>query len=164
MPLDLCVAFDYIMFRITHSLEKRFGQMNVKVYYVSPKGCAETIADAIAKELKCTKEALMPAYMPENVSMMFIGCEGRKADKVTLGFLSSLNVNRVRNAALFSCSPKRENTAIIQMREILESKGINVLEGSKAFPGKGFLSGKKPGLEDLEAARKFAAESMNNIQ
>ena len=138
--------------------------MNVKVYYVSPRGCAEMIADAIAKELKCTKEALMPAYMPENISMMFIGCEGAKADKSTLEFLSSLNTSRVRNAALFSCSPKRENGAIIQMREILSSKGINVLEGSKAFPGKGFLSGKNPGADDLEAARKFAQESMNSIK
>lgn len=138
--------------------------MNVKVYYVSPHGCAEMIAEAIAAELKCTKEALMPAYMPENVAMMFIGCEGSKADKATLEFLSSLNTSRVRNAALFACSPKLENGAIVQMREVLTSKGINVLQGTKAFPGKGFLSGRKPGAEDLEAARKFATESMNNIK
>ena len=122
------------------------------------------IADAIAKELKCTKEALMPAYMPENVSMMFIGCEGGKADKTTLAFLSYLNPSRVRNAALFNCSPKRENGAIIQMREILSAEGINVLEGTKAFPGKGFLSGRRSGQEDLEAARKFARETMNSIK
>lgn len=140
--------------------------MAVKVYYVSPKGCAESIADAIAKEIggNTKTEALMPAYMPENVSMMFIGCEGSKVDKVTVEFLNSLNVSRVRNAALFSCSPKKDNGAIEGMREILESKGINVLAGSKAFPGKGFLSGKKPGPEDLEAARKFAVESMNSIK
>ncbi|MBQ5771107.1 MAG: hypothetical protein IIW08_08025, partial [Clostridia bacterium] len=60
--------------------------MNIKVYYVSPKGCAEMIADAIAREVRCTKEALMPAYPPENVAMMFIGCEGSKADKVTLSY------------------------------------------------------------------------------
>ena len=138
--------------------------MNIKVYYVSPKGCAEMIADAISKQLRCTKEALMPAYPPENVAMMFVGCEGSKADKVTLDFLSSLNTNRVRNAALYSCSPKKDNGAIEQMRAILESKGINVLAGSMAFPGKGFLSGKNPGSEDLEAARKYADECVNSIK
>ena len=105
----------------------------------------------------------MPAYPPENVALMFIGCEGSKADKVTLEFLSSLTTARVRNAALFSCSPKQDNVAINQMREILESKGINVLAGSKAFPGKGFLSGKKPGPQDLEDARKYADECVKSV-
>jgi len=136
--------------------------IRTKVYYVSPKGCAEMIADAIAKELKCTKEALMPAYPPENIAMMFIGCEGGKADKVTVEFLSSLNKDRVRNAALFSCNPKKDNVAIDQMRAILEGKGINVLAGSMAFPGKGFLSGKNPGPQDLEDARKYALECVGS--
>jgi len=45
--------------------------MNVKVYYVSSKGCAEAIAEAIARECRCPKEALMPAYPPENVAMRY---------------------------------------------------------------------------------------------
>lgn len=137
--------------------------MNIKVYYVSPKGCAEMIADAIAREVRCTKEALMPAYPPENVAMMFIGCEGSKADKVTLSYLNTLTPNRVRNAALFSCNAKRDNVAIEQMREVLTSRGINVLKGSIAFPCKGFLSGKKPGAEDLENARNYAKECIEAI-
>jgi len=137
--------------------------MNVKVYYVSSKGCAEAIAEAIARECRCPKEALMPAYPPENVAMMFIGCEGAKADKVTMEFLSSLNTNRVRNAALFSCNVKRDNVAIEQMREALEAKGVRVLKGSVAFPCKGFLSGRKPNEEDLEAARNYARECLGNI-
>ena len=94
--------------------------MNIKVYYVSPKGCAQEIAEAIARECRCTKEPLMPAYPPEGVAMMFIGCEGSKADKVTMDFISSLNTNRVRNAALFSCSPRRDNVAIEEMRQALK--------------------------------------------
>ena len=137
--------------------------MNVKVYYVSPKGCAEVIAEALAREVRCTKEPLMPAYPPENVAMMFLGCEGAKADAVTMDFIASLNKNRVRNAALFSCSPKQDNEAINQMRQALESKGVNVLASSKAFPGKGFLSGRKPGSEDIEEAKKFAQECMKQL-
>ncbi len=138
--------------------------MNIKVYYVSSKGCAEAIADAIARECRCTKEALMPAYPPENVQMMFMGCEGNKADKVTLDFLSTLSTSRVQTAALFSCNAKKDNVAIEQMREILESKGIRVLKGSVAFPCKGFFSGRKPNEEDFEAARRYARECLENIR
>ena len=49
--------------------------MNIKVYYVSPKGCAQSVAMAIAKECRSAQEPLMPAYPPENVALMFIGCE-----------------------------------------------------------------------------------------
>ena len=104
----------------------------------------------------------MPAYPPENVALMFIGCEGKKADKVTKEFLESLNTNRVRNAAVFACSPKQDESALTEMREVLENKGINVV-GSMAFPGKGFLSGRNPGKEDLDAAAKFAQECVGKV-
>lgn len=138
-------------------------KMIIKVYYVSPKGCAMAIAEAISTECKCTKEALMPAYMPENVSLMFLGCEGSKADNSTVEFLSSLNNKRVRNAAIYACSPKLDTGAIEQMKSLLESKDINVV-GIKAFPGKGFLSGKKPGEEDFKAAAQFAKEAMAAVK
>lgn len=137
--------------------------MNMKVYYVSPKGCAQAVAMSIAKACRCNQEPLMPAYPPENVALMFIGCEGKKADKVTLEFLESLNTNRVHNAVLFCCSPKQEDAAIAQMREILENKGIKVIDG-KAFPGKGFLSGRAPGEKDLNDAAAFAAECVEKIK
>lgn len=137
--------------------------MNVKVYYVSSKGCAEKIAEAIARECRCVKEALMPAYPPENVAMMFIGCEGAKPDKVTMDFLNSLNTNRVHTAALFSCNSRKETTAIDEMRAVLEAKGIRVLKGSMVFPCKGFLSGKMPGPADEEAARNYARECLSSV-
>lgn len=134
-----------------------------KVYYVSPKGNAMAIADAISRACSCTKEALMPAYMPENVSLMFLGCDGTKADNSTVEFLNSLNDKRVRNAALFCCNPKLDTNAIEQMKSILEGKGIKVV-ASKAFPGKGFLSGKKPGEEDFKAAAEFAKEAIAAVK
>ena len=147
-----------------HLRDVEVRSMNVKVYYVSPKGCAESVAEAIANELRCTKEALMPAYMPENVSLMFIGTEGSKLDNTAREFLGSLNTGRVRNAALFNCNPKQETGALEEMRGILEGKGINVLDEAQAFPGKGFLSGHKPGEEDLKKARAFAKDSMAKIK
>ena len=137
--------------------------MNTKIYYVSPKGSARAIAEAISQATKATKEALMPAYMPENVSLMFLGCEGTKADATTVEFLSSLNNKRVRNAALYSCNPKQDESALAQMKGILTEKGINVV-ACKAFPGKGFLSGKQPGENDLKAAAEFAQQAIAAIK
>ena len=35
--------------------------MKGRVHYVSPKGCAEMVAEAIAREIKIVKEPLLPA-------------------------------------------------------------------------------------------------------
>ena len=137
--------------------------MNIKVYYTSPKGCAAAIAGAIASQAGCQAEALMPAYMPENVRLMFIGCEGVKADKATLECLGSLNPNRVRTAALFVCNPNLDATPLKQMRDVLEDRGITVLDITAAYPGKGFLSGKRPGPNDLLAAEAFARDCLGAL-
>ena len=137
--------------------------MNVKVYYTSPKGCAAAIAKAIASQAGCQSEALMPAYMPENVRLMFVGFEGAKPDKATLEFLGSLNSNRVKTAALFVCNPKLDASPIEQMRAVLEDRGIRVLDITAAYPGKGFLSGKKPGPNDILAAEAFARDCLGAL-
>ena len=99
----------------------------------------------------------------ENVSLMFLGCEGTKADSATVEFLNSLNDKRVHHAALFCCNPKLDTNAISQMQSILEGKGVKVV-ATKAFPGKGFLSGKKPGEADFKAAAEFANEAIALIK
>lgn len=105
----------------------------------------------------------MPAYPPEGVAMMFIGCEGSKADKVTMDFISSLNTNRVRNAALFSCSPRRDNVAIEEMRQALEARGVRVLKGSMAFPGKGFRAESAPARRISRPRANYARECLNSV-
>ena len=137
--------------------------MKGRVHYVSPKGCAEMVAEAIAREIKIVKEPLLPAYMPENIILMFLGCEGTKADKTTMEFIRSLNVKRVENAALFCCNPKKSTAAIEEMRAALKAQGIKVLDQSFVCTGKGFLSGKMPSDADLEAARKFAADCVKTV-
>lgn len=134
--------------------------MRIRVHYVSPKGSAEQVADAIAREVKCVKEPLLPAYMPENVKLMFLGCEGSKADKVTLDFIASLNPNRVSNAALFHCG--KDNQALCQMRKALNDKGINVLDFSLNAPLKGLFGG-GPSQADLDRARQFADDAIASV-
>ena len=132
-----------------------------RVHYVSKKGSAEMVAEAIAREMKVVKEPLLPAYMPENIALMFLGCEGTKVDKITMQFIKSLNSSRVANVALFCCNGKKSDAAIQQMAAALKEQGINVLPKSFICNGKGglFSGGHHPSDKELQDARAFAVES-----
>jgi len=132
--------------------------MKGRLHYVSPKGSAELVAAAIGKEVDMIKEALPPAYMPENAILMFLGCEGTKADKVTLEFIRTLNAKRVNNAALFCCNAKKDDKAIQQMKEALTAVGVKVLPETYVCSGKGLFGGKHPSEEELKGAAKWAKE------
>lgn len=132
--------------------------MKGRLHYVSRKGSAEMLAAAIGSEVNMIKEALPPAYMPENVALMFLGCEGTKADKITLEFIKTLNPKRVANAALFGCNPGKSDGAIQQMKEALTAQGIKVMDSTYVCSGKGGLfGGKHPTDEEVKGAAKWAA-------
>jgi len=138
--------------------------MKGRLHYVSPKGSAAMIADKIGQEVNMIKEALPPAYMPENVILMFLGCEGGKADKITMEFIKTLNPKRVANAALFCCNPKKNDKAIQQMKEALVAQGIKVLDSTFVCTGKGGLfGGKHPSAEELAEAAKWAKECESKV-
>ncbi len=133
--------------------------MKGRLHYVSPKGSAQMVASAIGKEVNMIMEALPPAYMPEGIALMFLGCEGGKMDKITTEFIRTLNPKRVANAALFCCNPKKDDKAIQQMKAALTSLGIKVLDSTYVCSGKGGLfGGKHPTDEELKGAAKWAKE------
>lgn len=135
--------------------------MRCKVYYMSQRGSVEKVAEAIASQAGCPEEPLLPAYMPENVDLMFLGCEGGRADKVTLTFIESLNPARVRCAALFQCT-RGGGEAIAQMRSALGARGIEVLEKSYAAPLNNLFGRGGPKARHLEAARAFARDCLES--
>ena len=137
--------------------------MKARVHYVSPKGAAETIAETLARECKCVKEPLLPAYMPENVAIMFLGCEGGKADKITMEFINSLNKNRVAHAALYCCNPKKSDAPIAQMKAALEARGVKVMNQTFVTTSKGLFGGKNPGEAECEEAKKFAQSVIKEL-
>ena len=138
--------------------------MKGRLHYVSRKGSAEMLAAAIGSEVNMIKEALPPAYMPENVALMFLGCEGTKADKVTMEFIKTLNPKRVNNAALFCCNPQKNDAAIQQMKAELTAQGIKVLDSAYVCSGKGGLfGGKHPTDEEIKGAAKWAAECAKKV-
>jgi hypothetical protein len=132
--------------------------MRCKVYYMSQRGAAEAVAEAVAGAAGVKPEPLLPAYMPENVDLMFLGCEGARADRVTLQFIESLGPSRVKCAALFQCARTR-GEALAQMRAALEARGIAVLTKTCHTPVRS-LFGLRPEPPDLDAARDFARESI----
>ena len=135
-----------------------------RLHYVSPKGSAEMIAAKIGEETQTIKEALLPAYMPENIALMFLGCEGTKADKTALEFIKTLNPKRVNTAALFCCNPKKSDNAIQQMKAALTAQGVKVMDSTYVCSGKGGLfGGKHPTEEELAGAAKWARECMNKF-
>ena len=134
-----------------------------RLHYVSPKGSAEMIAAKIGQETDTIKEALLPAYMPENIALMFLGCEGTKADKTTMEFINSLNKNRVAHAALYCCNPKQNDAPIAQMKAALESRGVKVMKQTFVTTSKGLFGGKNPGEAECEEAKKFAQSVIKEL-
>jgi hypothetical protein len=137
---------------------KRGVSMRSRVYYMSQKGWAEAVAEAVAGAVGCPMESLLPAYMPENLELMFLGCEGLRADRVTLSFIESLNPSRAKRAALFHCGAGR-GEALAQMRGALTIRGIAVLEDAFSAPMRGIL-GRGPTPAQLEDARAFARAAL----
>ncbi len=136
--------------------------MRCKVYYMSQRGSAEAIAEAVASEVGCAMEPLLPAYMPENVDLMFLGCEGARADRVTMQFIETLSPSRVRRAALFQCPGGGE--ALHQMRQALQARGVAVAEKTFRAPLKNLFGRGGPKAADLQSARAFARALVESDQ
>ena len=133
-----------------------------RVHYISKKGSVEMVAEAIARQCKMTKEPLPPAYMPEGVVIMFLGIEGKKADKVMLEFVKSMDSKRVANVALFSANPSKSDAAFAEVKALFKERHVNVLDKTFVCTGKG-LFGSHPSQADLDAAAKFAEECINDV-
>ena len=130
--------------------------MKTRIHYTSPKGSAEAVAEAIAREATQPKEPLPPAYMPEAVPLMFLGCEesNGKIDKVMQAFISTMDTKRVMHVALFTTSPKGTHVTADAIKKVFDDKGIKG----------GFLQGgKQPTEEDLNKARAWAKKQIELV-
>lgn len=134
-----------------------------RIHYISKKGSVEMVAEAIARECKITKEPLPPAYMPEGVVLMFLGIEGKKADKVMVEFVKSMDTKRVANVALFGANPAKSDVAFGPIKQLFAERGINVLDKTFVCTGKGFF-GSHPSEQELADAAKFANECVELVQ
>ena len=136
--------------------------MKYKIYYTSSRNVAETIAYTIGDVIGSAPERLNPAYMPDNVDLMFLGCDGSHPDEVILNFISALKPSRVKFAALFNTNSKLTLKGIERMRSLLQERGIQVLPDP-------LVCVSRPFQKDLEgfdraAVLDFANESVRNLR
>ena len=136
--------------------------MKYKIYYTSSRNVAETIAYTIGDVIGSAPERLNPAYMPDNVDLMFLGCDGSHPDEVILNFISALKPSRVKFAALFNTNSKLTMKGIERMRSLLQERGIQVLPDP-------LVCVSRPFQKDLEgfdraAVLDFANESVRNLR
>ena len=138
--------------------------MKMKVMYQSKSGNTRKIAEAIAQSVGEVAEAMPPAYPPENVKLLFMGCGiyGGKLDKKVTDYINTLNTKRVQNVALFSTTGAGQKQAVELMKKQLEQRGVNVLSECFDCKGKffGFFNRSKPGGDELKAAQEFATKAM----
>ena len=104
--------------------------MKCKIYYTSSRGVAEAIAYAISEVAGVNPERLNPAFMPDRVDLMFLGCDGSHTDEVVLDFIATLKPERVQCAAIFNTNSKMSDRALERMRSALEERKITVLENT----------------------------------
>lgn len=141
--------------------------MNIKVMYYSRSGNTKKVADAIAKALDTQVEQVPPAFMPDNMKLVFLGggVYMGKTDKQIDKFIQMLDSKKVHNVALFGTMAS-ETKAIDQMRKQLQAKGINVLEETFVCKGKCmvFFNRKHPDKADLEKAVEFAKRAVEAVK
>ena len=132
--------------------------MKCKIYYTSSRSVAEAIADTIGQTIGVTPERLNPAYMPDGVDLMFLGCDGPHTDEVVIDFIRTLKPSRVKCAALFNTNSKAVYRAIERMREALQEKGISVQDRSFVAVSRPFQ--KEPEGLDRASVAEFARHAV----
>lgn len=141
--------------------------MKIKVMYHSKGGNTKKIAEAIGQALNQPAEQVPPAYPPDNIKLLFLGSGlyAGKIDNKIRNFIDALDSKKVRNIALFGTSGGQD-TAIRIMRELLQAKGINVLEESYLCEGKFFIFFKRkhPDAHDIKNAQDFALKAFEKIK
>ena len=142
--------------------------MVTKVMYFSRGGSTKKVADAIAQAVGAKGEEVPPAYPADNIRLLFLGSGiyGGKIDRHMKEYIETLNGNKVKNAALFGTSGNGRDDAIRQMREMLTSRGIHVLDESFVCKGKffGFFNRKFPDGDDLKRAQEYASKVAGGIK
>lgn len=139
--------------------------MNIKILYMSKKH-TKKVAEAMAQTLGVPAQRIEDADLLQKTELLFLGfgIYGGNPPQKLNDFLAKLKPENIQNIVLFTTSARgKDQTAPV--REKLQAQGLNVAE--KTFSGKGrflFMNSKEPGRETLEAAQRFASETVKQEQ
>jgi flavodoxin len=143
-----------------HNLEEKMNQ----VLYYSLTGNTKKMATAMAAELGVEAKSIKTETAVPQDGLLFLGSGsyGDKPAEVMATFIAN-NDFAGRKVALFGTSGKGEGKEVQGMAEALKQKGANIL-GSYYCKGKSFIVVNigHPGKDELDGARKFAREMVNN--
>ncbi len=128
-----------------------------KVIYYSKGGNTEKLAKAVAKGAGVVAQSINETSKLENVDTLFVGGSiyAGKIDGILRDFLQGISKDQVKKVAVFSSSANKK-TALMEIKSILEPKGIKVLNDEFFCKGSFlFLNNGRPNFEDLEEAELF---------
>jgi len=143
--------------------------LDIKVLYHSRTGNTKKVADAIAHSLNQAAEKIPPVYPLENIKLLFLGCGVYmgKIDNKVKEFVAGLDGSKVRSIALFGTCGEQDTAAQIQtIKDLLEGKGINIINESYVCKGRTFIffNREHPSREDLKSAQDFVRRVVEKIR
>lgn len=138
-------------------------KFKMRVLHFSPDGNALKIAEAIAKDQQAGCDKIPPAYPVENEKLLFIGVDmkGSAAQKAVMDLCKDLSTARAKNIAFFAVGSKFD--AIAELKQVVSSKGINVLETHECAVKGGLFSKGTASADDVKAAVAWAAKIVDSL-
>ncbi|MDD4407194.1 MAG: flavodoxin domain-containing protein [Bacilli bacterium] len=135
--------------------------MKISVIYYTMTGHSKKMAEAISKELNISPKNIRKDPLLEDVDLLYIisGIYGDKSSPVLIEYVKKLSKRNVKKVALITSSGNKI-TKPIEVREILENNGINVLKDEFLYPGGFMFFGGHPNKEDIMNAINFVRETL----
>ena len=132
--------------------------MKKTIIYATMTGHSKKIALAIADELKIDAYNVKDKPILEKIDTLYIvgGLYGGKSSPQMIEYVNTLKGEHIKRAVLITSSAKK-TAKQLDTREMLQSKGINVLEDEFTCQGSFLLIGlRHPNKDDIANAVEFA--------
>lgn len=138
-------------------------KFKMRILHFSPDGNAQKIAEAIAKAQVAGSDKIPPAYPVENEKLLFIGYDAKSAaaPKDVANLCKDLTTARAKNVAFFAVGSKFDG--INELKQIVSSKGINVLEAHECAVKGGLFSKGSVSDDNVKAAVAWADKLVNSL-
>ncbi|MDL2234353.1 hypothetical protein LJC63_12370 [Ruminococcaceae bacterium OttesenSCG-928-L11] len=138
-------------------------KFKMRVLHFSPKGNAELIANAIAREQKCNSDKIPPAYPCENEKLLFIGVEakGSAPDKSVDAFVKDLNDSRTKNIAFYIVGG--HDKYVNELKDYATGRGIKVVGVHHVDVKGGLFSKPKVTDEQVKATVDWANKIVDSL-
>lgn len=131
--------------------------MNIHVIYHTKTGHSRKIAHAVARSLDLEAADLKDLNGPPVSDLMFLvtGVYGGKADPKVTDFIAQISPENVKQVCLITSS--MGNIPQAELRQLLQSRGVNVLRDEYTCKGSFLLFGLgHPSSGELQQAADFA--------